>query len=174
MQSDIVVVGRIGAPHGVRGDVHVHSYTSPPDNMLSYRPWLCRRSKPASGEWQNLLCRDVRVHQDHFIAKVDGYGEREDVAQLRGYEIGVRRAQLPELDSEEHYWRDLMGCTVVSVQGQTLGRVAGLLETGVHDVLRVQRLEPGKKEILIPFVHAYVLEVSADQLTVDWDVEWME
>ena len=168
------MVGRIGAPHGVRGDVHIHSYTSPPDNLLSYQPWQCRRAKRAGSGWQPLQCRDVRVHQDHFIAKVDGYGEREEVAQLRGYEIGVARDELPALDPEEHYWRDLMGCDVVSVRGESLGRVAGLLETGVHDVLRVQRLEPGQKEILIPFVKAYVLEVSADRLTVDWDTDWLE
>ena len=93
---------------------------------------------------------------------------------LRGMEIGVPRSQLPELDEEEHYWRDLIGAQVVDLNEELLGTVAGLLETGVHDVLRVRRSEPGQSELLIPFVKAYVLAVTPDKLTVDWDPSWNE
>jgi len=87
-------------------------------------------------------------------------------------EIGVPRSQLPELPEQEHYWRDLIGAQVVSVDDVLLGTVAGLLETGVHDVLRVRRVEPGQSELLIPFVRAYVVAVTPDTLTVDWDPSW--
>ena len=56
---------------------------------------------------------------------------------------------------------------------RVLGQVAGLLETGVHDVLRVRPEAGGAGEILIPFVKAYVLSVSREQIRVDWDPQWL-
>lgn len=182
--DEVIVVGRLGAPHGVRGELHLHSYTNPVNNLLEYRPWLCRR-RPAGRQanrrttasdpsWQIFEFTHLRTHQDHYLASVAGYPEREDVAALRGMEIGVPRSQLPELDEQEHYWRDLIGAQVVSLNEELLGTVAGLLETGVHDVLRVRRPEPGQSELLIPFVKAYVVAVAPDKLTVDWDPAWNE
>lgn len=176
------MVGRLGAPHGVRGELHVHSYTQPADNLLDYQPWVFRR-RPAGragsrrsrvDDWQTLTLSDVRSHQDHFLARVDGYPEREDVATLKGMEIGVPRSQLPDPPADEFYWRDLIGARVVSVNDEELGTVAGLLETGVHDVLRVRRAEAGQSELLIPFVKSYVLSVSATELRVDWDPAWLD
>jgi len=180
--DEVIVVGRLGAPHGVRGELHLHSYTTPVENLLGYQPWLCRRrptgkqakrrTQVGDAVWQSFEFTGLRTHQDHFLASVTGYAEREDVAKLRGMEIGVPRSQLPELPEQEHYWRDLIGAQVISLDDQLLGSVAGLLETGVHDVLRVRRTEPGQSELLIPFVRAYVVAVTPDTLTVDWDPTW--
>lgn len=180
--DEVIVVGRLGAPHGVRGELHVHSYTQPVENLLDYQPWVFRRRPAGRGgsrrstksDWQALEIADLHTHQDHFLARVAGYPEREDVAKLKGMEIGVPRDQLPEPEGDEFYWRDLIGARVISTSDEELGVVAGLIETGAHDVLRVRRAEPGQSELLIPFVKAYVLAVSASELRVDWDPSWLE
>jgi len=180
--DEVIVVGRVGAPHGVRGDVHVHSYTTPFDNLLDYQPWLCRH-RPAgrsgsrrsvAADWQSLDFLDVRTHQDHFLARIAGIEQREDLAPLKGMEIGVPRSQLPEPEEDEFYWRDLIGSRVVNTADAELGVVAGLIETGVHDVLRIRQPTPGQSELLIPFVARHVLNVTPTQLLVDWDPEWLE
>ncbi len=180
--DEVIIVGRLGAPHGVRGEIHIHSYTSPVDNILDYQPWLfrrrpagSRRSRPAaSADWRALRVDAVRAHQDHFLGRIDGFPEREDVAALKGMEIGVLRQQLPDPDADEFYWRDLIGARVVDTQNTRLGVVCGLLETGVHDVLRVRPDQQGQSELLIPFVKTYVLAVSVDEIKVDWDPTWLD
>lgn len=180
--DEVIVVGRLGAPHGVRGEIHIHSYTTPADNLLDYQPWVFRRRpegrkgsrRSTVADWQMLVVHDVRGHQDHYLGRIEGYPEREDVATLKGMEIGVPRSQLPEPETDEFYWRDLIGARVVDANQTELGVVAGLLETGVHDVLRVRRPEAGTSEILIPFVKAYLLSVTKEVIQVDWDPAWLD
>ena len=118
--------------------------------------------------------RDLRAHKDHFLGRIQGYVEREDIALLRGMEVGVPRGQLPDLELDEFYWRDLIGAQVVDLNNEVLGKVAGLIETGVHDVLRVRPMQEGQSEVLIPFVKTYILAVTADEIRVDWDPSWLK
>lgn len=184
--NEAIIVGRLGAPHGLRGEVHIHSFTTPIENILDYQPWFFRK-RPAGragskrnsvhasdSGWQQLEVRDLRAHKDHFLGRIQGYVEREDVALLKGMEVGVPRAQLPDLELDEFYWRDLIGAQVVDTNDAVLGKVAGLIETGVHDVLRVRPAQEGLSEVLIPFVKTYVLTVTLDTIRVDWDPSWLD
>jgi 16S rRNA processing protein RimM len=88
-----------------------------------------------------------------------------------GYEIGIRRDQLPVAQPGEYYWSDLQGLNVVTVDGHPLGRVDHLMETGANDVLVVQ----GERERLIPFVlDQVVVDVDLDkgEIRVDWDKDF--
>lgn len=183
--QEAIIVGRLGAPHGLRGEVHIHSYTTPADNILNYQPWFFRKrpqgrkgSKRGSvhegdSGWQKLAVSDLRAHKDHFLGRVQGYVEREEVALLKGMEVGVPRGQLPDLQTDEFYWRDLISAQVIDTNDVVLGKVAGLIETGAHDVLRVRPPESGQSEVLIPFVKTYILSVSTDEIRVDWDPAWL-
>ena len=88
-----------------------------------------------------------------------------------GYEIGIRRDQLPVTAPGEYYWHDLQGLTVVTVKGELLGTVGHLLETGANDVLVVN----GERERLIPFVlDQVIVDVDLDkrEIQVDWDKDF--
>jgi 16S rRNA processing protein RimM len=83
-------------------------------------------------------------------------------------EIGISRDQLPETVPGEYYWSDLQGLEVVTLEGESLGRVDHLIETGANDVLVVQ----GDRERLIPFVPEQVVtrvDLEAGIIQVDWD-----
>lgn len=86
-------------------------------------------------------------------------------------EIGVRRDQLPDTAPGEYYWRDLIGLAVVTRQGEPLGKVDHLLETGANDVLVVA----GERERLIPFVPGPIVtqvDLQAGVIEVDWDKDF--
>lgn len=162
-----IVVGRFGRPHGVKGFVTVHSFTEPRDNILQYEDWyIC-----LNNQWQAIKLSDVELLNKSIIAKVDGYPEREMVAQLTNVDIGIPQEKLEHLQSGEYYWHQLIGLNVVNLSGEDLGQVAELMATGSNDVLVVT----GKKRCLIPYLpERYVLDINLDQqkITVDWDADF--
>ncbi len=169
--QDVVIVGRFGAAHGIRGDIRVRSFTDPADNITRYSPWLV-----AVGEsWQPVEVARVRSHGDGFVAHVAGCEDRNSVEErLRGKDIAVPAASLPAAQDDEYYWRELLGMSVVTPDGTRLGKVAWLLQTGPHDVLVVHEVVAGQtapRERLIPFVARYVPEVDREsgRIVADWD-----
>lgn len=171
MSAEVVVVGAIGAPFGVRGWVHVYSFTEPPQNLLGYEPWQIATSTT----WR-VVCAIARPHGHGFIAHVDAAPDREAASALRGRRIGVAAGLLPPPHAGEHYWRDLIGRRVVSTATdsapeQSLGIVARVFATPAHDVLVVA---DGTRERLIPFVRQVVLAVGEcdDRVAVAWDPDW--
>jgi 16S rRNA processing protein RimM len=103
------------------------------------------------------------------VAKLSGIEDRNDAEAVSGLLIGVAETILPEPESGEYYWRDLIGAEVITAEGQRLGPVGSLFETGAHDVLVVNPGGAGE-EVLIPFHASYVLnvELAAGLIQVDW------
>ena len=158
-------MGRISGLFGVRGWVKVYSYTDPREAVLNYDRWLLSRK----GKWQEATVAEGQRHGKTIIARLAGIRDRDQAAELIGIDIGVPRGELPETESDEFYWSDLEGLTVVHRDGTELGKVDHLLETGANDVLVVT----GEQEILIPFVmDKVILGVDLDKGVIDVDWEW--
>ena len=166
--GDCIVVGKLGAPYGVRGWLHVKSFTSPAENLLNYSPWALSRS---GDEWREMALEGCRAHKSGFVAKFEGLDDRDAAATLTGELVGVARQILPDAEQDEYYWRDLEGCVVLDAAGVELGRVSGFLETGAHDVMVVRGADA---ETLVPFASRYVLAVDleAGRVVVDWQADW--
>lgn len=165
--SNLVTVGKITSPYGIKGWVKIHSYTDPFTNLLDYRPWYIKQKDA----WVPMQVASARVHGNQLVAHFQGVQDRNDTDVLRGLEIAVARDQLPETDDGEFYWLDLEGLAVVTVTGLALGTVDHVMATGANDVLVVT----GEKKHLIPFVvNEFVLDVDlgASKITVDWDPEF--
>jgi 16S rRNA processing protein RimM len=165
MTTQPVVLGRISGLFGVKGWVKVYSYTEPREAVLEYRRWLL------SGKdgWREASVAEGQRHGKTIIARLDGYVDRDQAAELIGTEIAVPRDELPEAEEGRFYWSDLEGLQVVHCDGTELGRVAYLLETGANDVMVVQ----GEQERLIPFVMGEVIlgvDLASGRIDVDW--EW--
>ncbi len=170
--SDVVVVGRIGAPYGVRGWVRVSSFTQPAGNLLDYQPWLLE----TDGAWRSHHPLETKPYKQGCIARFADIQDREEAAGLTGTHVAVARAQLPDLEHHEYYWRDLEGLAVWN-QGERLGVVDHLIDTGANPVLVVRNVvgSEAAAETLIPFVDQYVAEVDleAGRIYVNW-VSWEE
>ena len=166
--NDIVALGHINGLHGVSGWVKVFSDTSPRDNILSYSPWLIRQP---GKEWRPITVTSGRKQGKGIVAHLQGYDDRETARLLMGYEIAVYRKQLAALEQDEYYWADLQGLTVTTLDGQTLGTVDHLFETGANDVLVVT----GERERLIPFIQGQTImniDLQAGTMQVDWDPDF--
>lgn len=164
----LVTVARVGAPYGVRGWLKIHSFTSPPESVLSYDPWRIR----LGGVWRQLRVAEGRPHGKGVVARLEGFEDREAVRSLVGAEVAVERAQLGDPGAGSYFWADLIGVRVVNRDGAVLGRVDHLIDNGQQDVLVIRG---GDRERLIPFVQGhYVLEVDleGDRIVVDWELDY--
>jgi 16S rRNA processing protein RimM len=163
-----VVIGRIGAPFGVKGWVHVQSFTEPPENLLTFGTW---QLKIRDG-WQAMKVLQARAQGKHFVAELEGVLDRDAAMYWTNAEIAVERETLPPLVEGEYYWTDLIGLSVFTETGQLLGVIDSLFETGANDVIVVKG---ETKEHLIPYVpEDYVLEIDlkARTMKVNWDPEF--
>lgn len=169
----MVVLGRIIGPHGIRGQIKVTPFTEYVDGLMEYPLWYLSRDEK---NWQIVHPATFSTHDNLLIVTLAEYSNRTNASELKGLLVAVPRGQLPPLseDGEEgYYWADLIGISVVNVQGETLGTVAGLFETGANDVLRVRLFESSKEE-LIPFVDQVIKQVDlgSRQITVDWELSY--
>ncbi len=164
MSAARVIVGRLAGVYGVKGWLRVQSYTQPIENILDYGPWQIDghgSAKPTSG----------RAHGKGLIVHLEGIDDRDRAAILVGREIEVDRSELPELESGEYYWSDLVGLSVINRAGEALGTVSRMMETGAHDVMVVD----GDRERLIPYARDRVVDsvdLATQTIVVDWDAEF--
>ncbi|KTD05691.1 ribosome maturation factor RimM [Fluoribacter gormanii] len=166
-QENWIIIARFGRPHGVKGFVTVHSFTEPRDNVLKYENWHAF----INNKWQPIKLLRAEVQNKSIIAQIEGYPERELVAQLTNIEIAVRQEQLEKLEPGEYYWHQLIGMNVINQQGKSFGKVIEIIPTGANDVLVVE----GNKRHLIPYLPGkFILDVDANQqlITVDWDMDF--
>ena len=113
-----------------------------------------------------------------MVAQAQDISDRNAAEALRGARVFVSRASFPSADPDEYYWVDLIGLSVINREGESLGTVSGLLDTGPHSVLRIAppnaRADVEAAERLVPFVAAYVLDVNLAErrITVDWGLDY--
>lgn len=170
--SEIIVLGRLLEPYGVRGWIRLQPFGDDPLSWKTLPVWQLGKE---GGPWQGYELLGLKSHGDGFIVAFAGVSERTAAESLRGMLLGAPRADLPAVAEDEFYWGDLLGLTVVNRAGEILGKVAGLIETGANDVLRVVD-DTGEEalERLLPFVAAVVgrVDVAAGTIEVDWERDW--
>jgi 16S rRNA processing protein RimM len=153
---DTVVVGRIGRPHGVRGEVTVEVRTDDPD--LRFRPGVVLRTDPP-GRGPITISR-VHWHGTTLLLSLEGIDSREAAEAVRNTELLVEVADLPELDDPDSYYdHQLVGLRARLPGGRVLGEVTAVRHEA-QDLLVVRR--DGAGDAMIPFVSAIVPTVDLD------------
>ena len=167
----LLIVGRIGKPHGIRGEVTVEVRTDEPEarfapgSVLRTEPGAAAPANPAPGAGvlfrvpAELKIEAARWHQGRMLVAFEGIEGREVAEALRGTLLGVDSADVasPE-DPEEFHDHQLVGLAVVTPSGERLGEVARIDHAPASDLLVLRR--PEGRTALIPFVKAIVPEVD--------------
>ena len=112
------------------------------------------------------------MRSQRIVARLEGIDDRDQAAALMGADILIRRSQLPDLPEGEYYWTDLEGLQVSNLQGEQLGRVQRLFETGANAVMVVN---DSRRERLIPYVsgqYVVAVDLAAGTMRVDWDADF--
>lgn len=159
--SATILVGVVGAPHGVRGEVRVKSFTEDPLAIASYGPL---RSQDGRSAFKVAAVRALK--DDMVVARFEGIASREAAAALTGLRLTVDRAALPAAAEDEFYHADLIGLAAVSADGTPLGRVAAMVNYGAGDILEI--VGEGGHSLLVAFTAAFVpvIDIPGGRLTV--------
>ena len=155
MQAGRILMGVVGRPHGVRGLVHVHSYTADPADLAAYAPLSDDKGRRWSLAWRGEGVAELRNEAGHLVA------DRDAAAALTNTRLYVDRASLPPAEEDEWYIADLVGLAARDAAGTELGRVVAVHDYGAGTSLEIAR--EGAAALLVPFTAAAVptVEVAA-------------
>jgi 16S rRNA processing protein RimM len=161
-------LGRIGSPFGVKGWVHVQSFTSPVERLLKYRDWSVESARTGA-----VMLKVVEGHAQGagLVARLEGIENRDQAARLQGASIRVARSALPKLRKREFYQADLIGLAVSNVEGASLGAVSHFVDTPAGPVM-VVRSDAGEDH-WVPATRERLrkVDLATSQVVVDWPVE---
>lgn len=178
LPEDAVEVGRILDAWGIKGWFRVLSHSSSPDALFAAKQWYLLPSEKGAKTFSGvgrLAIAQAKMHSDSVVASAHGVEDRNAAEALRGARIFVLRASFPVSGEDEYYWVDLIGLPVENREGQAMGVVRDLLETGPQTVLVLEYELDGKKtERMIPFVSAFVdkVDMAARKILVDWQADY--
>lgn len=163
MTAGFVLVGRFGAPHGVRGDIRLQSFTADPATIACYGPLFDK------GGARCFVIASLRAQgKDMLVARVEGVADRSGAQALTGVELFLPRESLPPPDEDEFYLADLEGLRAETADGAVLGRVVALRNFGAGDILEVAPPQGGET-LLFPFTKAVVpvVDVAGGRVVVE-------
>jgi 16S rRNA processing protein RimM len=190
--DDAIEVGRVMGAWGIKGGIRVMPFSKDPQALFSSRRWFIRPPeapvagpRPATVAYPPVLrITHSKEQGDAVVATAQELPDRNAAEAMKGARVFIARSSFPTAGDGEFYWIDLIGLTVVNRQGEALGEVIGLLDTGAHSVLRLRRpasematgddTPSDSSERLIPFVGAFIDDVNLAEkrITVDWGLDY--
>ena len=154
--GELVSVGRIVAPHGVRGDLRMRPDFDHPEIFGTVKEIFIGNTPH-----RVLSCRP---HKNIFILRLADVTDRNTAEALVGEGCALRAETLPELPEGEYYYDDLLGLTVVTDDGETVGELTEILQTGANDVYTVT--DGDGEEILLPAIPDVILKIDLSSKTM--------
>lgn len=166
--TTLVDMGYVAGAFGIKGWVKIKVATEYADSLADYENISL---KLPSGQTVSQTIESGFARDGVYHAKFSGINSRDAAVALRGAVVAVARDEFPDTDEDEYYWVDLIGMQVVNLQGEILGAVSELMETGANDVLVIGA---GKDQRLVPFVAQYIVNVdmATKTITADWGLDY--
>ncbi|SET57890.1 ribosome maturation factor RimM [[Clostridium] polysaccharolyticum] len=158
--NDYFRVGVIANTHGIRGEVKVYPTT---DNVERFKV-LKQVILDTGREKIDLEIQGVKFFKNMAILKFKGIDNINDIEKYKGKDLLVTRENAVELEEDEFYLADVLDAKVVTDEGEELGVIADVLETGANDVFVVETKEG--KEVLFPVTKECVLDIDTDEMVV--------
>lgn len=155
--ENLLRVGVITSPHGVRGEVKVFPTTDDMNRFKKLKTVMLDTGK----EHKTLTIEQVKFFKNMTILKFKGYDNINDVETWRQKDLLITRDQAVKLNPDENFIVDLIGLQVVTDEGEKLGVMQDVLQTGANDVY-VVKMESGK-EVLLPAIKDCILRVDLEK-----------
>jgi 16S rRNA processing protein RimM len=160
--ADRIRVARIGAAHGIRGEVKLWSFTQDPMAVADYGPLETEDGA------QRFDIEALRPAKDFLVARIAGVDDREAAGKLSNLDLFVPREKLPPIEEADTYYHaDLVGMAAVTPDGVALGAVTAIHNFGAGDLIEIASIAGGEP-LLLPFTEMVVpkIDTALRQITV--------
>ena len=160
--SERIRVARIGAAHGVRGEVRLWPFTQDPMAVGDYGPLETEDGT------RRFEIETLRAAKDHLVARIAGIGDRDAAEKLRNVDLFISRDKLPKIDEEDTYYHaDLVGMAAITPEGVPLGNVTAIHNFGAGDLIEIATTAGGEP-LLLPFTEtiATKIDTALRQITI--------
>ena len=156
-------MGRFGAPHGVRGELRLQSFTGDPLAIADYGPLTDKSGK------KTFTLLNLRPQgKDMLVVRLKDVDDRDGAQALNGVELYLAREKLPAPDPEEFYLADLEGLRAETAAGKPIGRVVALRNFGAGDILEIAPASGGDT-LMYPFTKAVapIIDLAGGRIVVE-------
>ena len=162
-------VGKIVNTHGIRGEVRVISQTDFPEDRYEIGSKLGIFA-PGEKKPTVVIIKTARKHKNFMLLSFENYPNINDVEKFKGSMLKVNENYLEELEEDEFYYHEIIGCDVFDTEGNEIGQVKEIFETGANDVWTIKGVDG--KEHYIPVIYEVIKEVDVEAKRVT--IELME
>ncbi len=154
--EDLFQIGAVTSTHGLRGELKVYPTTDEPARYHKLKEVILDTGK----EQLSLKIEHARLFKQMVIIKFEGFDHINEVEKFKGAKLYVMRENALELREDEYYFADLAGLRVETEEGQLLGKVTDILQTGANDVYVIGRER--QKDLLIPAIKDCVKQIDLE------------
>lgn len=159
METKWFNVGKVANTHGIRGELKIIPQTDFPEERFSKGSRLTLIDA-SNQEKVPVEVETARLHKNAYIVKLKAYDHINDVEKYKGWALKIHQDQLAELEEDEYYHHEIVGCEVVTDEGETLGTISEILTPGANHVWVVNR--PQGKPLLLPVIDDVILNVDVE------------
>ena len=154
-----IVIGKIINTHGIKGWVSIQSYSYPEENIKNYNTFLCMNDLIKKVE-----IIDFKIMPKKLIINIKNYETISQSEKIVGQDILISKLEMPKLESNEYYWKDLEGLDVITSKNKYLGKVDFIFNNGANDVLA---LKDNETHSYIALVKEYVNIVPNKKIIIN-------
>ncbi|CAM3944620.1 ribosome maturation factor RimM [Paenibacillus alkaliterrae] len=165
MNEKWFTVGKIVNTHGIRGELKVLSQTDFADVRFAAGSKLLMLNEE-SGDSMEVKVISSRSHKNVYIVKLEGFNDINLVEKYKGWVLKVSEAELVPLDEGEYYYHEIIGCRVLTEEGEELGVISEILSPGANDVWVVDRPKGAGKQLLLPVIDDVLISVNIKEKLV--------
>ncbi|OBZ16857.1 MULTISPECIES: ribosome maturation factor RimM [Bacillales] len=165
MSEKWFTVGKVVNTHGIRGELKILSQTDFADVRFAPGSKLLMLNEE-SGASLEVKVISARENKTVYILKLEGFTDINQVEKYKGWVLKVSEANLVDLDDGEYYYHEIIGCRVVTEEGEELGTISEILSPGANDVWVVDRPKGSGKQLLLPVIDDVLISVNTKEKVV--------
>jgi 16S rRNA processing protein RimM len=164
-EDNLLSVGKIIGAHGIRGNLKLYPYV---ESLKIFKSGHRIVLRDPNGKEESYAIKWGQPYKNVYRLLLTGIDSRDAAENLIGSEIFIKKSLLPDLESEEHYWFEIIGLEVFQIDDVYLGKIESILQTGSNDVYVVKNPGTGN-ETLIPAIQSVVtkIDIENNRMLVD-------
>lgn len=165
MSEKWFTVGKVVNTHGIRGELKILSQTDFAEVRFAAGSQLLMLNEE-NGASLEVKVISSRANKNVYILKLEGFTNINEVEKYKGWVLKVSKDKQLELDEGEYYYHEIIGCRVVTEEGEEIGTISEILSPGANDVWVVDRPKGSGKQLLLPVIDEVLKNVDTKEKVV--------